>query len=145
MWEFDLQLDENQAIKDLGLEDTGIVQRKVDSTFIHYMRLKMPFDSGMMISNTRAIQPGLVIVDTPYAHYMNTGVLYVNPKYDSSGFPIYQNGVLTGFKGYKGKRVPTTRLLKYHSGPNRGARFVERTILENTDDLVKVAQRSVKQ
>lgn len=144
MWEFDLQLDENEAIKDLGLDDTGVVQRKVDSTFIHYIRLKMPFDSGMMMANTRATTPGEVIVDVPYAHYMNTGLLYVNPTYGRSGFPIYKKGVLVGFKGYKGKRVPTTRYLNYHSGPGRGAFFVERTILENTNDIVKVAERSVK-
>ena len=143
-WEFDLQLDENQAIKDLGLEDNGVVQRKVDSTFIHYMRLKMPFDSGMMALNTKATEPGLVIVDVPYAHYMNTGLLYVNPKYGRSGFPVYKNGVLVGFKGYKGKRVPFARFLKYHSGPGRGSKFVERTITENTNDIVKVAERSVK-
>lgn len=144
MWEFDLHLDENETIKDLGLDDKGVVQRKVDATFIHYVRLKMPFDSEMMITNTRAVEPGEVIVDTPYAHYMNEGVLYVNPTYGRSGFPIYEKGVLVGFKGYKGKRIPTTRYLTYHSGPGRGARFVERTILQNTKDIVKVAERSVK-
>ena len=144
MWEFDLKLDENETIKELGLEDNGVVQRKVDSTFIHYVRLKMPFDSTMMIQNTRATKPGEIIVDKPYAHYMNTGILYVNPIYGTSGFPIYKNGVQIGFKGYKGKRIPTARYLNYHSGPGRGAFFVQRTILENTDDIVKVAQRSVK-
>ena len=59
---------------------------------------------------------------------MNTGLLYVNPKYGRSGFPVYKNGVLVGFKGYKGKRVPFARFLKYHSGPGRGSKFVERTI-----------------
>lgn len=144
MWEFDLQLDENETIKDLGLDNSGIVQRRVDATFIHYVRLKMPFDNGIMIANTRAVEPGEVIVDTPYAHYMNTGLLYVNPTYGKSGFPVYKNGVLVGFKGYRGKRIPTSRPLQYHSGPGRGARFVERTILENTKDIVKVAERSVK-
>ena len=140
MWEFNLRLDENETIKELGLEDNGIVQQKVDSAFIHYMRLKMPFDTGMMISNTFAVRPGEVLVNVPYAHYMNEGIKYVMANGKSAYYsPEY------GFWSDKGKKkMPTSQYLTYHSGPGRGAFFVQRTILENTDDIVKVEQRGVK-
>lgn len=147
--DFDLQLDENQTIKDLNLEDNGLAQKVCDRTFIHYMRLKMPFDNGVMMASTKATEPGMVVVNTPYAHYMNTGILYVNPKKGRSGFPVYEQTArysrkLTGFIGYRGKREPTTRLLKYHAGPGRGARFVERTIDENTKDIIDAVAKVVR-
>lgn len=147
--DFDLQLDENQTIKDLHLEDNGLAQKICDSTFIHYMRLKMPLDNGIMIANTKAVEPGLVVVNTPYAHYMNTGILYVNPVKGRSGFPVYEQTArysrrLTGFVGFKGKRVPTAIPLKYHAGPGRSAMFVERTIKENTNDIINAVAKVVK-
>ncbi len=107
------------------------------------MKLKMPYDSETMINNTRNPEGGLITVETPYAHYMNEGILYVNPEHNSPGFPVYVNGILTGYQGYRGKRVPSDRKLEYHGGPGRGAHFVERTIDENLKDVLKEAQEAI--
>ena len=100
----------------------------------------MPRRNGIMEANTRRLQPGLIIVDTPYAHYMNQGIKYVMPKNGKSAYysPTY------GFWSDKGKaKIPTNEPLVYHSGPNRGAHFVERTTSENFNDILRAAQREL--
>lgn len=135
--------NQKDVIERFGLSESGRTQRVIDSSFIHYMRLKMPKENGVLIANTRNPRGGLVTVETPYAHYMNEGILYVNPEHNAPGFPIYIDGVLAGYKGYRGKRVPTNKNLKYHGGPNRGAHFVERTTSENFKDILQEAQREI--
>ena len=70
--------DQQQIMDRFGLNENGRTQKVVDTSFIHYMRLKMPRDSGVMTSNTRNPQGGLITVETPYAHYMNEGIKYVD-------------------------------------------------------------------
>lgn len=130
-------------INHYGLHPDGKTQKVIDSSFMHYMKLKMPYDSETMINNTRNPEGGLITVETPYAHYMNEGILYVNPEHNSPGFPVYVNGILTGYQGYRGKRFPSDRKLEYHGGPGRGAHFVERTIDENLKDVLKEAQEAI--
>lgn len=130
-------------IKHYGLYPSGRTQKVIDNSFMHYMKLKMPYDSETMINNTRNPEGGLITVETPYAHYMNEGILYVNPEHNSPGFPVYVNGILTGYQGYRGKRVPSDRKLEYHCGPGRGAHFVERTVDENLKDVLKEAQEAI--
>ena len=131
---------QTEIMKELGLDNNGKVQQVIDSSFIHYMRLKMPRDTGIMISQVKNPKGGLVTVETPYAHYMNEGVLYINPEHNAPGFPIYEDGVLVGYKGYKGKRVSSGKILNYHGGPDRRDHFVERTASENLDDIIREAQ-----
>lgn len=145
-WDFDLGITPEEAEQFMEIDDKGRIQRIIDSSFVHYMRLKMPWDTGFMaLKGIQYIKtPGEIIVDTPYAHYMNEGILYVNPSKGRSGFPIYKNGVLMGYKGYKGKRIPSGKPLKYRGAPTRGAHFVERTISENKQDILNEAMRSMK-
>lgn len=142
-FEIDAWLPSQQdVLKKYGLSDNGRVQQVVDASFIHYMRLKMPEDSGTMIANTRHKEPGYVTVETPYAHYQNEGILYVNPEHNVPGFPLFNDGVIVDYIGYRGKRVPSDKELK-HSNPNRGAHFVERTISENFEDILKEGQKEL--
>ena len=136
---------EQEIFDKFGLNENGRVQGVVDTSFIHHMRLKMPYDSEMMIANTRNPEGGLVTVETPYAHYQNEGELYINPEHNAPGFPVYNDGVLVGYKGYKGKRVPSGRQMDYskYGGTNRGPHFVERTISEDFDEIVKEAQEEL--
>lgn len=128
---------------ELGINPGGRVQDVIDASTIHYLRLLMPIDSGTMGNHTERAEPGLIEVRTPYAHYMNEGILYVNPKYNRTGYPyiINQKGEHVG---YKGKRVPSGRPLNYHGGPNRGAHFVERTLTEHFDDILEEARKEVR-
>lgn len=133
---------QQELLKELGLGEDGYVQRVVDETFMHYMKLKMPIKDYGLVNNTRNPKGGLVTVEEAYAHYQNEGILYVDPDYKVGAFysPSY---------GYwsrpKVKKIPSTRKLEYHSGANRGAHFVERTASENFNDIVSAAQQALDQ
>ena len=128
--------------KKLGINPGGRVQKVIDSSVIHYMRLLMPQDSGMMMANTRNRIPGLITVETPYDHYMNEGILYVDPKYNIGAFHDPISGRFWSRPGVK--KVPSSKNLQYHGGPNRGAHFVERTLTEHFDDILKNAKEEVE-
>jgi len=131
-----------QIKEELGINPGGVVQRVIDRSTIHYLRLFMPMDSGMMMANTRSPKPGLVTVETPYAHYMNEGILYVDPKYDIGAFHDPVSGRYWSRPNVK--KVPSTRKLQYHGGANRGAHFVERTLTEKFDDILNEARKEVR-
>ena len=132
---------QQELISNLNLNDNGHIQSVVDSSFIHYMRLKMPRDSGMMVANTRNPQGGVVTVETPYAHYMNEGIMYADPVTGKGAFHDPISGRF--WSRPNTKKVPTNRALEYQGGPDRGSHFVERTISENFDDIVKEAQKEI--
>lgn len=140
-FEIEAFLPSEQEIFDkFGLNENGRIQRVVDTSFIHHMRLKMPQDSGMMIANTRNPEGGLVTVETPYAHYMNEGIKYVDPK---TGKGAFYNETYGFWSRPNTKKVPSDEPLNYRGGPNKGAHFVERTISENFNDIVKEAQEEL--
>lgn len=132
--------DQQQIMDKFGLNENGRTQKVVDSSFIHYMRLKMPQDSGLMIANTRNPQGGLVTVETPHAHYMNEGIKYVDPITGKGAFFDENYGF---WSRPNTKKVPSKESLNYHGGPDRGAHFVERTASENFDDILREAQKEI--
>lgn len=100
----------------------------------------MPQDSGMLIANTRNPEGGLVTVETPYAHYMNEGILYVDPI---TGKGAFFNDNYGYWSRPNTKKVPSNKSLNYKGGPNRGAHFVERTTSENFDDIIREARKEI--
>ncbi len=133
--------NQKELIQVLGLDENGRIQKVVDTSFIHYMRLKMPQDSEMMIANTRNPKGGLVTVETPYAHYMNEGILYVDPITGKGAFHDPISGMF--WSRPNTKKVPSEKSLNYSGGPERGAHFVERTASENFDDILREAQEEM--
>ena len=135
-FQFDLELP---SIEEMGLDEQGYIHKMIDERFIHYMKLKMPVENYILINSVREVDIGTIQVQSPYANYMNEGVLYVDPVYGYGAIPMKdKNGNLLGFFSRKGvSKVPSERELTYHSGPNRGAHFVGRTIVENTDDIIR--------
>ena len=128
------------SIEEMGLEEQGYIHEMIDQRFIHYMKEKMPMDSAhALIDSVREVDIGTIQVQSPYANYMNEGILYVDPVYGYGAIPMKdKDGNLLGFFSRKGvSKVPSGRELNYHSGPNRGAHFVGRTIVENTDDIIR--------
>ena len=127
------------SIEEMGLGEQGKIHKMIDARFIHYMKLKMPVNSYSLISSVKEVDIGTIQVQSPYAHYMNEGILYVDPKYGYGAIPMKdKDGNLLGFFSRPGvKKVPSGKELNYHSGPNRGAHFVGRTIVENTDDIIR--------
>lgn len=132
--------NEQEIFDKFGLNENDRVQRVVDTSFIHHMRLKMPQDSGMMIANTRNPEGGLVTVETPYAHYLNEGIKYVDPI---TGKGAFYNESYGFWSRPNTKKVSSGEPLNYNGGPNRGAHFVERTISEDFNEIVKEAQEEL--
>ena len=132
----------SQLKKELGINPGGRVQRTIDASTMHYLRLLMPQDSGAMISNTRNKEPGLITIETPYAHYQNEGILYVDPKYNKGAFHDPISGRFWSRPGVK--KISSGKPLKYHGGSNRGAHFAERTLTEHFDDILNEAKKEVK-
>lgn len=132
--------NQQQVMDRFGLNENGSTQKVVDTSFIHHMRLKMPKDTGVMIANTRNPEGGLVTVETPYAHYMNEGIKYVDPI---TGKGAFFNESYGFWSRPNTKKVPSGDPLQYHGGPNRGAHFVERTASEDFDDILKEAQKEI--
>lgn len=138
--EFNLDINPQAVLKNHGLEENGQVQKVIDSTFIHFMKLKMPRDTGMLQNAVRNVSGGLIQVQSPYAHYQNKGELYVM----DNGKGAYYSPTYGFWSKPNAKKHPSGRPLQYHGGPNRGSQFVERTISENKDDIIRAAQRSIK-
>ena len=136
--------DKNDIIKEYGLEGNGRVQRVVDSEFMRYMKLNMPKENGGLISSVVSPVVGLVEVRSPYAHYQNEGILYVDPKYDKGAFYSEDYGFWSRPNVAK---VPSGRTLKNYyeasGGPGRGAHFVERTVTNNLDDILTAALKEM--
>lgn len=141
--EYSFKLKDKEKIKErLGINPGGKVQKIIDYTTMHYLKLLMPMDSGQMITNTRSPKSGLIVVNTPYAHYMNEGILYVDPI---SGKGAFHNPISGRFWSRPGvKKIPSGKPLNYHGGANRGAHFVERTIEGHFDDILNAARKGVK-
>jgi len=136
-------IKQKEQLKDeLGINPNGRVQKVIDTSTIHYLRLLMPQDSGMMMTNTRNREPGFITIETPYAHYMNEGILYVDPKYNIGAFHDPVSGRFWSRPAVK--KVPSSKKLIYHGGPNRGSHFVERTLTEHFDDILNDAKKEVR-
>ncbi len=124
----------------LGIEANGRVQKIIDNTVVHHLKQTMPVDSGIMMANTRIVKPGLIKIETPYAHYMNEGILYVMP---SNGKGAYFSPNF-GYWSKPGiKKVPSGKSLNYHGGADRGAHFVERTLNGHYQDILNAAKKEV--
>lgn len=135
-FDFDLDLP---SIEKMGLIERGKIHKIVDQRFMHYMKLKIPIDSYSLVNSVREFGVGTIKVMSPYAHYMNEGIVYVDPEYGFAAMPLKDKyGNLLGFYSRKGvKKVPSGRQLNYSGGSSRGSHFVERTIAENTDDIIR--------
>lgn len=132
---------QKDLLEKFGLDENGRTQKVVDTSFMHYMKLKMPQDSGAMIQNTISPKGGLVLVNVPYAHYMNEGILYVD---SITGKGAFHDEISDRYWSRPNtKKVPSNRKLNYHGGADKGSHFVERTVSENFDDIVREAQKEI--
>ena len=93
---------------------------------VNDMRKYTPMQQGDLRNKTQIKEPGLITVDTPYAHYQYVGELYLT----ADGRSWANRGE---------KKYPTGTELKYHT-PGTGKRWFE-TAKENHGkqwiDLVK--------
>lgn len=135
---FDAKLDLsglNTALARRGLTPGGKVQRVVDEAVLRYCDPKVPFDTGTLKGSAitaSAIGDGLIVYATPYARYLYYGEVY------GPNIPIYENGVLAGFRSPPQKH-PTGRALTYQGAPERGSFWFERAMAEHKNDVLREA------
>lgn len=137
-------IQKQQIIDKYGL-DGGRTQKVIDSAFMGYLEPYVPMDeTHEMVTRLLSNKPGKgeIDINAHHAHYQYEGILYVNPKYHSTGYPfiINQKGDHVGFKG---KRVPTDRRLNYHGGALRGDHFVERMLSDHFEDILNAGQKEI--
>lgn len=129
-----------EMIQDLGLEDGGRVQKQIDESVLKYSEPYLPFDQGVLRDSgyrSTVLGSGQVIWDTPYAHYLYEGELYVDPVTGKGAFfdPDY------GFWSRPGvQKIPSGRELQYHGGGVRGKKWAERMFADHREDIIREAQ-----
>ena len=86
-------------------------QKYVDSECLRMMKPYTPFRTGIMEKSATlgtVIGSGKIMYNSPYARYQYYGVVY------GPNIPLYENGVLVGFRSPKGKKKHATdRQLQY--------------------------------
>ena len=75
---------------------------------------------------------------TPYAHYMYEGVVYVNPRTMKSGY-IGRDGQ---WHGWKGKKISTTKKLTYYS-EGTGEKWFEEAKTQHKEDWRQTAANAL--
>ena len=84
-------------------------QKFIDSECIRQMKPYTPFRTGMLERSATlgtVIGSGHIVYNSPYARYQYYGVVY------GPNIPIYENGILVGFRSPKQKHK-TNRMLTY--------------------------------
>ena len=80
--------------------------RAVDKNIGRYMAYRTGTMSG---KQKRMISPTQILVDTNYAHFQYTGIVWIDPNTGSTWAPKY------------GRKVPTSRKLTYDTSKNAKA------------------------
>lgn len=124
-----------EMIKNCGLDEEGRVQEYIDSFVLYHSE---PYLPGKHIHTPQAnkLGSGKVVWDTPDANYLYEGKLMVDPITLKGAFfsPNY------GFWSRPGVQKimdPKGRDLNYHGGGLRGAKWFDRMINAEMDELIK--------
>lgn len=101
----------------------------------------IPFRNGGLRSSLtfpEGLEGGILEYNTPYAHYQYMGEVYVNPRYNASGYQT-ADGV---WHGWKGPKVPSGRHLKYYE-PNTGDHWFDKARQKYGNDWINGVRRIV--
>ena len=137
--------DEQQLLEQFGLNKGGFVQSVINDAVIRECLPYVPASPGRTLefSAISDVDNGLVIWDTPYAHYQYMGIVY-GPNFlvDVNG-----DGILE-WRSYKDrKKHPTDRELTYHTSQNpmAGSHWFERMKADHLNDILEEAQKAMNQ
>lgn len=123
-----------------NLEKGGAVQRYIDSEVIRQCEPYVPFDSGELTrsaSLATQVGSGMVIYNTPYAHYQYYGEVY------GPNIPMEIGGEQI-FRSPKGaKKTPTGKKLKYSKEvhPEAGSFWFERMKADHKEEILNGAKK----
>lgn len=126
----------------LNLEPNGKVQR----TFTHTCKLHMdkytPYREGALAYDNVEEGTNYIYYYSPYAHYMYEG------KVMGPTFPIFEDGILVGFRSPKGKKKHYTgkdityvpRTGHEYAGPH----WDQRMWTAEKDEVIKEVEKAMK-
>ena len=138
----------DEFIKQMGLQEFGPVQKVVDSECIRLMEEYMPRRNGLLIkdlilSNAGRIGSGVIVENSPHAHYLYEGIVYIDPVLKCAGF-IPTTGPYAGqwLSRKNVTKVPSNRQLEYAGAPKRGKKWFKRMAADHKEDILKKAQEA---
>lgn len=141
----DADLSPDDILAVFGLDDHGRVQRTIDQSVIDYCQPYVPASPDRTLEFSAQVSTdigsGLVIWNTPYAHYQYMGIVY------GPNIPIIdpETGVLMGWFSPPGRpKHPTDRELTYDTSQNpmAGPYWFERMKADRLRDILDVAGRA---
>ena len=91
----------------------------------------VPMDEGALAQSVQVYDDSIVYPG-PYAHYQYVGIVY------GPNIPIYENGVLVGWRSPKDKKKhPTGRDIQYsHEKHDRASREWDKAMLKSEDGQI---------
>lgn len=134
----------NEIQKNHGLQKGGPVQAMVDSECNRWMEKYTPMRTGTLIKAATigtVIGSGEIRQETPYAHYMYEGIVYVDPKTGKAGF-LNAEGMWKSRKNVT--KVPSDRQLTYYGGGLRGKRWFDRMKADHKEDIRQAAAAAIR-
>lgn len=123
-----------------NLQLGGAVQKFIDAEVIRQNEPYVPFDEGVLTASASTatdIGSGLVVYNTPYAHYQYYGVVY------GPNIPMTIGGEQT-FRSPSGvKKVPTGQKLTYNKEVHHlaGSFWFQRMVADHKDDILEGAKK----
>lgn len=104
-------------------------QNELDKQVLSEMIPYMPMQQGALRGAAHIVSPGLISVNTPYAHYQYMGELYLTKDGRS-------------WAEYGEKKFPTEKKLVYHT-PGTGDRWFDKAKQEHKNEWIDLVRREV--
>ena len=144
----DYRLDAEDLLAKYGLDPGGLVQRVIDQAVIDGCTPYVPASPDRTLEFSAQVSTkigsGLVVWNTPYAHYQYMGVVY------GPNIPLIEpeTGVLLGWFSPPGRpKHPTNRKLTYDTSQNplAGPQWFERAKADKLKEWLDEARRAMTQ
>lgn len=125
-----LYLNSSQLERELEIDNGGKVHKFFTQTCYKEMIPFVPGGEASHLNQVVTLGVDSISYDSPDAHYLYNGILYVDPETRSS---YARKGVT---------KVPTTKPLEYHT-PGTGAHWDMRMWTSKQDEVVKQVQNFI--
>jgi len=136
--------DVEEMLQSVGLEEGGLAQQALDEAFVKNCDPYVPMDSGVLMESAYIATnfgSGDIVWQTPYAHYAYEGIVYVDTETEKAAF--YDKDF--GFWSRPGvQKIPSDRLLTFHSGGQRGRKWAERMWADHADDVIAEVEAVIR-